>query len=134
MHDKKVLLSTLWIFATLNYLYCDLIGLMDARLLQQYLTGTVDGMELTPTFLFAAAVLMEIPIAMVLLSRMLAPKPNRWANMIAAAIKTGVMVLTLFIGTCTAYYLFFAVIEIATTTFIFFYALQWKTTQHAAAA
>lgn len=134
MNDKKVLLSTLWIFVTLNYLYCDLIGLMDARLLHQYLTGTVDGMELTPRFLFAAAVLMEIPIAMVLLARILAPRANRWANIIAAAIKTVIMVLTLFVGTFTMYYLFFAIIEIATTTFIFFYALQWKTTQHPATA
>lgn len=134
MNDKKALLSTLWIFVTLNYLYCDLIGLMDARLLRQYLTGTVDGLEVTPTFLFAAAVLMEIPIAMVLLSRILAAKPNRWANMLGAAIKTVVMVLTLFIGTFTMYYLFFAVIEIAATIFIFIYALQWKTTQTPLAA
>jgi hypothetical protein len=74
-------------------------SLIPARLLPQYLTGTVDGMELPPAFLFAAAVLMEIPIAMVLLSRMLERRPNRWANMIAAGIKTVVMLLTLFIGT-----------------------------------
>ncbi len=27
--NKRVILSTLWIFVTLNYLYCDLVGLMD---------------------------------------------------------------------------------------------------------
>lgn len=35
--DPKVVLSTLWIFVTLNYLYCELIGLMDPGLLTQYL-------------------------------------------------------------------------------------------------
>ena len=38
--DRKILLSTLWIFAILNYLYCDIMGLMDVNLLKQYLTGT----------------------------------------------------------------------------------------------
>jgi hypothetical protein len=28
MKDRKVILSTLWLFAMLNYLYCDVIGLM----------------------------------------------------------------------------------------------------------
>ena len=28
--DRKVLLSTLWIFVVLNYLYCDILTLMDA--------------------------------------------------------------------------------------------------------
>jgi len=31
--DRLVLLSTIWIFAALNYLYCDVIGLMDSELL-----------------------------------------------------------------------------------------------------
>src|SRR4051812_33154535 len=32
-------LSTLWIFVTLNYLYCDVTGLMDPDVLKQYLAG-----------------------------------------------------------------------------------------------
>lgn len=124
--DAKVLLSTLWIFVTLNYLYCDLMGLMDANLLKQYLKGEIDGLVLNEQFLLSAAVLMEIPIAMVLLSRVLNYKSNRIANIIAGSIKTLVMILTLFIGTTTSYYMFFAAVEIITTTFIVWYALNWK--------
>jgi len=127
--DSRVLLSTLWIFVTLNYLYCDLIGLMDANLLKQYLTGTIDGLVLDETFLLMAAFLMEIPIAMTLLSRILKQNANRWANIIAGSIKTIVMILTLFVGTFTLYYLFFAIIEIATTTFIIWYAWHWSTVE-----
>ncbi|WP_430823641.1 DUF6326 family protein [Carboxylicivirga sp. N1Y90] len=29
--DRKVILSTLWIFVTLNYLYCDVLSLMDIK-------------------------------------------------------------------------------------------------------
>ena len=129
MKDRKVMLSTLWIFVTLNYLYCDVIGLMDAELLKQYLTGTVDGLELNTNFLFAAAVLIEIPIAMVLLSRILNYRANRLANIIAASIKTIAMILTMFVGTPTSYYLFFGTIEIATTLFIVWYAWQWTNSE-----
>ncbi len=125
MKDRKVILSTLWIFVTLNYLYCDVMGLMDSNLLKQYLTGEVEGLVLDEGFLFAGAILMEIPIAMVLLARILNYRANRLANVIAASIKTIVMIMSLFVGTPTSYYLFFATIEIATTAFIIWYAYTW---------
>ncbi len=124
--DNRIILSTLWIFVTLNYLYCDVIGLMDSNLLKQFLTGTVEGMEISQEFLLMAGILMELPIAMVLLSRILKYKSNRIANITIGLIKTVVMILTLFIGKPTSYYLFFAIIELFTTTFIVIYAWKWK--------
>jgi len=123
--NKKVVLSTLWIFATLNYLYCDVLGLMDSVLLDQYLAGEVNGMIIDQNFLLAGAILMEIPIAMVLLSLILKYKANRWTNIIAGSIKTVVMIATMFIGP-TLYYIFFGTIEIATTIFIVWYAWNWS--------
>jgi hypothetical protein len=61
-------LSTLWIFVTLNYLYCDVMSLMDRSMLKQYLTGNVGGVHISQGFLLGSAVLMEIPIAMVVLA------------------------------------------------------------------
>lgn len=123
--DKKVLLSTLWIFAILNYLYCDIMGLMDVNLLKQYLTGIVNGMEMNENLLMGAAILMEIPIAMVLLSRILNYRANRWANIIAGIIMTLVQVATLFVGEPAKYYLFCSIIEIATTIFIVWLSWKW---------
>ncbi|WP_407946141.1 DUF6326 family protein [Paenibacillus athensensis] len=40
---------------------------------------------MTPRFLLLAAVLVEVPIAMVLLSRFLKQGIHRWANIIAGA-------------------------------------------------
>jgi len=125
MKNKSDFLSTLWIFVTLNYLYCDLIGLMDSSLLKQYLTGSVEGLTINESFLLYAGILMEIPIAMVLLSKILPKNANCWSNIFAGSIKTIVMIATLFMGAVTMYYLFFAVIEIATTIFIVVYALKW---------
>jgi len=66
MKDKKVLLSALWIFVVLNYLYCDVLSLIDAHRLKQFLTGHVEGMDMTQGVLLGASVLMEISISMVL--------------------------------------------------------------------
>lgn len=125
MKNQATVLSTLWIFVTINYLYCDLIGLMDSNFLKQYLTGSVGGMKINEEFLLYAGILMEIPIAMILLSRFLKPSSNAWANITAGMIKTVVMIATLFVGAPTPYYLFFALIEISTTTFIVLYAARW---------
>ncbi len=122
--QKKELLSTLWIFAVLNYLYCDVASLMDSNLLKQFMTGFVEGMEITQVFLLIAGILMEISISMVLLSRLLPYKANRWANIIAGIITTVVQIATL-IGKPTMYYIFFSVIEITCTFTIFIIALKW---------
>lgn len=129
--DKKTaetqgLLSTLWIFVTINYLYCDLITLMDAEKLKQFLTGTVGGMQFTQGFLLGAAVLMEIPIGMIFLSRVLKYKANRWANLIAGTVMTVVQTASLFTGTPSPFYLFFSIIEIACTLFIVWRAWKWS--------
>ena len=124
--DRKVLLSTIWIFAVFNYLYCDVLSLMDSNLLKQYLTGTVNGMTFNQGYLLAAGILVEIYIAMVLLSRVLKYKANRWANIIAGVIMTVVQILTLFVGTPAMYYVFFSIIEIASTALIVWLAWNWR--------
>jgi len=98
---------------------------MDSENLKQFLTGKVDGLVIDKNFLLAGAVLMEIPIAMVLLSRILKYGINRWANIAAALIKTAAMIASLFVGSPSGYYVFFAVIEISTTLFIIWYAWTW---------
>lgn len=115
MQDVRVRLSTLWVFMLLNYLYCDVMTAFDPTLPK----------NLTQEALLAASFLMEIPIAMVLLSRALKYRPNRWANVIAGAFMAVVQVSTLFIGTPTLYYAFFSAIEIACLLFIVWTAWRW---------
>lgn len=123
--DRKVLLSTIWIFATFNFLYCDVLSLMDPELLKQYLTGRVNGMEFSQGFLLGAAILVEIPIAMVLLSRVLKYRVNRWANIIAGTVMTLVQAASLFAGTPAMYYVFCSVLEITSTVLIVWFAWTW---------
>ena len=128
--DIRIKLSTLWIFVMLNYIYCDVLGLMDSGLLNQYISGTVNGIGITENFLFFGAIMMEVPIAMVLLSRILNYKANRWANIGAGTFKTLVMIATMFVGDGpTKYYLFFGIIEIACTIYIVWIAWKWISPQ-----
>ncbi len=124
--DRKILLSAIWVFVVLNYLYCDVLALMDAESLKQIMTGNVGGIEMTQGFLLGAGILMEISIGMGLLSRVLKYGVNRWANVIAGTITTVVQVLSLFVGSApTMYYIFFSIIEIASTALIVWLAWTW---------
>jgi hypothetical protein len=118
LQDVKVKLSTLWLFAMLTYTYGDVVTLMDP-----VKHGT---MALTEGFLLIGSIIMMIPISMVLLSRFLNYRANRWASIIAGAFMTVFLTLTLFVAVPTTYYAFFSAIEIATTAFIVGYAWLWR--------
>ena len=119
--DVKMILSTLWIFAVLNYIYADVFGLFFAPGAQKETAAMTAGAAL------GFAVLMETAIAMVLLSRLLKYGVSRWANIIVGAIHTTAVALSALTGTPPApYYVFFATIEIACTLVIIGYAWKWR--------
>jgi hypothetical protein len=126
MMDQKTTLSTLWIFLTLNFIFCDVFTLMHADDLQQLLTGKVGGMEITESFLLTFAILMEIPMAMILISRITKYKTNRILNIIAGILLTMIQGWSLFVGKPTLHYIFFSLVEISTTFYIVGYALAWR--------
>ena len=127
MKDMRVALPALWVFMMLNYLYCDVISLFDPAVIKDVVAGHVPGgsVQFTPEMLLASAVLMEIPMAMILLSRVLGHRASRWANVAAAAFMVLVQVGSLGVGTPTSYYLFFSVIEIGALALIAVLALRW---------
>src|SRR6476646_3749998 len=119
--SAKVLLSTLWLFGMLTYTYGDVVTLMDP-----VKHGTF---ALTEGFLLGGSIIMMIPISMVLLSRLLPYRVNRWANLIAGTFMTAFLTMTLFVAVPTTYYAFFSAIEIACTAFIVGYAWKWRNPQ-----
>ena len=121
LKDRKVILSTLWIFTVLNYIYADVFGLSFNPVLQPNVT-----MDITQGSALAFAVLMETAIAMVLLSRVLKYSANRWVNIIVGVIQTALVSWSLSVTTPTLFYAFFAAIEIACTLFIIWYAWTWR--------
>jgi hypothetical protein len=122
-------LSAAWTFVVFNYLYCDVIGLMDPGLLRQLLTGRVNGLSMGAGLLLGASILMELPIAMVLVSRVARYRVNRWANLTTAGVMTAVQVATLFTGPPKGYYVFFSAVEIVATAAIAYVAWTWRLPQ-----
>lgn len=131
MKDKKIILFTLWVFVIANYIYCDILSHMNPEFIKILVEGGQfpDLPPITEKFLLWSAFFIEIPISMILLSRVLNYKANRIANIIAGSIMTIAQTGTLFIGTAELHYIFFSVIEIATTAFIVVYAWKWKNSE-----
>jgi hypothetical protein len=134
MHDTRERLSLFWIFVLLNYLYADVIALfaiVDSPNLS-------DAPHLAPWALMGAAVLMEIPIAMIVASRLLPFRANRLANLIAGGFLTlingGLTFIPPLVGARTPAlpeYLFFATIETVCTSVIVWQAWTWSETKTA---
>jgi hypothetical protein len=103
-----------------NYLYADLLMMIINPAAYQKAAAKMSG-----GLVLAFAVLMEVPIAMILLSRILKPRINRWVNIVAAVESTAFVVMTL-LGKVPSYYVFFSSIEIAATLFIVWYAWTWS--------
>jgi hypothetical protein len=119
--DRKTVLSTLWIFAMLNYLYADVFTLFFKSGAQE----TTFAMPAGAVLMFA--VLMETAIAMVLVSRLLPYGVNRWANIVAGVIHTALATWATFGDAAPApHAVFFATIEAACTLFIIWYAWTWR--------
>jgi hypothetical protein len=137
--DRRVVLSTLWIFALFNYVYADVYGLYFNPVLQKEMTnqlmaGYAGSIQITEGFVLATAVLMETAIVMVLLSRLLNFRANRWANIIAGLFHTAFVSWTFIGETPSFFYMFFAAIEIACTLFIVGYAWRWRNPENTVAA
>jgi hypothetical protein len=71
-------LSLLWIFIMFNMVFADILSFMYPGVLKDVLTGYAGSIHFTAGFLLAAAVATEIPIAMIVLSRVLKHGANRW--------------------------------------------------------
>lgn len=57
----RTVVAILWLFAILNYLYCDVLALHRAEYLRDLLTGSVNGVEFNRPMLLAAGALMSVP-------------------------------------------------------------------------
>ena len=121
MQDRKALFSTLWIFVMFNMAFADIVGFMNPGALEDIMKGAV-GIEITQELLLVFSVLLEIPIAMIFLSRVLKYRINRWANIIASVIT----ILFVMLGTISLSYIFFATIEVVCMSLIVWYAWTWR--------
>ena len=126
MEDMKAKLSTLWIVVMFNMVFADILSFMLPDFLEILETGQAGGVPITQEILLVFAVFLEIPIVMIILSRVLKVSVNRWANIIAAVITI------LFVvggGSTELHYIFFATVEVVCMLLIMWYAWRWPNTE-----
>lgn len=117
MDDMKVRLSTLWVFVMFNMVFADIVGFLNPGALEEMIA-----MKPPQGLLLAFSILLEIPIAMIVLSRLLNHGANRWANIIAGVIT---ILWVIGGGNTNISYIFFATIEVACMVLIIWYAWKW---------
>jgi hypothetical protein len=125
--SPKILLILLWVFYTVNFMYCDNLTSMEPGVLAMTMTGyTADGtVKITEGFLLGTAVMFEIPFAMIVLSWVLKYRANRWANIIAGTVFVLMQIYSLFLGVPSPMYIFFSTVEIAALLLIVWNAWKW---------
>lgn len=92
--NPRVLLSILWIFVVLNFFARDIHELIRPGMLEQMMSGTIDGVEVTESLMLLGWLMIEIPILMTVLSLLLPHGINRWAN-IGVGVLTGAMIVAM---------------------------------------
>jgi len=116
-------LSVLWIVVMMNMIFADIYSFM--------FSGAMNDtqVKVTQVLILVFAIINEIPIAMIFLSRILRRNVNRWANIVASIIT---ILFVIAGGSLTLHYVFFAAIEVVTMVFIIKYAWKWKSTEDCA--
>lgn len=118
--DMKVLLSTLWIVVMINMLKADILSL--------YIPGAADEVARTvgetpiTLLMLGGAIMMEISIVMIILSRVLKYRVNRWANII-----TSIITIAFIWGGAASepHYIFIATVETICLLLIIWNAWKW---------
>jgi hypothetical protein len=109
MKDTGTRISTLWIVVMFNMAFADIVGFIQPGALQG--VAGPGGVPITQELLLVVALLLQIPIAMIFLSRILGRRANRWANTVAAVITAAFVVGG---GSMELpFYAFFAIVEVA---------------------
>ena len=121
--DIKALLSTLWIFVLFNMIFRDLHEFGRPEFIEEMMTGTVNGVQITEGLMLIGGIMAEIQIYMVLLSRVLKYRLNRSANILAGAITIAFVINN---GARVLDDIFFATIELIALLLIIWCGCKWR--------
>jgi hypothetical protein len=121
--DPKALLSTLWIVVMINMLKADILSL--------YIPGSVEELARTsastgasiPQLMLVGAIMGELALVMIVLSRVLKYGINRWVNIVM-----GVVTIAYIWGGAVSYphYIFIATVETICLLLILRFAWTWR--------
>ena len=125
-YEVRDILSTLWIFVTVNYIFCDIFTLHYAPALKMFIEGKAGDIVISQQFLLIFAFILELAMLMIVLSKYLPYRINRYFNIVIGTFMSFQQSATLALGDNSMHYIFFSIIEVATTLSIVWLAFKWK--------
>ena len=120
--DTKVLLSTLWIVVMINMLKADILSIYIPGSAEELARTSASAGASIPQLMLGGAIMMELSIAMIILSRVLKYGINRWANIIVSLIT---IVFVVGGGASYPHYIFIAAVEVICLLLIIWFAWRW---------
>jgi len=120
--DTKVLLSTLWIVVLINMLKADILSLFIPGALDEVARTSASAGVSISQLMLVGAIMGQLGIAMIILSRVLKYRINRWVNIVV-----GVVTIAYIWGGMASYphYLFIATVETLCLLLIVWFAWKW---------
>lgn len=121
--ETKVLLSTLWIAVMVNMLKADILSLNIPGAAEEVAKTAASSGVSIPQLMLAGAVMGQLAIAMIILSRVLKYGTNRWVNIIV-----GIVTIAYIWGGMASYphYILIASIETLCLLLIIWFAARWR--------
>ena len=123
----KAKLSTLWMFYLFNTIFRDIHEFIEPGFIEQVMTGTFNGFQITENLLLFGGFVASVPISMVLFSRLLPYGANRWANIVAALVTLAFEINN---GTTDLDDTLHMILKIAALLFIIWSAWRWQNPVH----
>lgn len=117
--DMKTRLSTLWILVMFNMVFADIFSIMVELVNKNTLAIPGD----VKTIMAIAAVVTNIPILMIYLSRILPYRSNRLTNIFAGILTIGYVIGG---GDFAPHYIIIALVEIIVLLLIIVKSWKWK--------
>jgi hypothetical protein len=121
--DTNVLLSTLWIVVMINMLKADILSLYIPGSAEEVARISASAGASIPQLMLGGAIMMEISIVMIILSRVLKYGINRWVNIIISLITIAFVVGG---GASYPHYVFIATVEVICLLLIIRFAWTWR--------
>jgi hypothetical protein len=124
MEAVTIKISALWVGVVLSAHMGDVLRFYEPGIIEQIISGEVEGLPSTQKGLLLSAIFMAIPIVMAVLSLTLPYNANRWANIIFSIFFFGFTLIWL-LTTKALYKIFLGSISLVFNALIVWYAWKW---------
>jgi hypothetical protein len=121
--DTKSLLSTLWVVVMINMLKADILSLSIPGAAEEVVKTAASAGATIPQLMLIGAIMGQLGIAMIILSRVLKYGINRWVNIIVSIVT----IAYIWSGAASyPHYIFIAAVETLCLLLIIGFAWTWR--------